>query len=254
MAAVQNQLGGRRVESVVLFGATEKHQALAAKIEEKIDADTELFDPFAELALGRELKKGLPDHPGRFAPLLGILLDELTEQPHAMDFLQPRRRPPPPSRRNLYTTAGLAVAVVVLLVVALGWWHRNSLKADIIRLNNEARLLDKKVQQADKHIEAAEAIGKWAEKEVVWLEELKWLAEKLPPPEELMLNQLELDRESGRMDMEGQARNVDTVKAMDRSLQDDSHQVIGEGGGASSASQRYAVRFERAVVLGKGNQ
>jgi Tfp pilus assembly PilM family ATPase len=254
MAAVQNQLGGRRVESVVLFGATEHHQSLAAQIEKKIDADTELFDPFAELTLGRELKKALPDNPGRFAPLLGMLLDELTEKPPAVDFLQPRRRPPPPSRRNLYTTVGLAVAVVVLLVVTLGWWHRNSLKADIVRLSNESALLDKEVKAADKHIEAAEAIGEWADKEVVWLEELKWLAEKLPPPQDAMLSQLEMDRESGRMDMEGLARNVDTIKGMDRALQDESHQVVGEGGGASSASQRYSVRFERAVILGERDQ
>jgi hypothetical protein len=256
MAAVQNQLGGRRVEAIVLCGATEKHKALAAQIQERVEAVTELFDPFGGLNLGRELRKGLPDYPGRFAPLLGMLIDELEAAPPAVDFLHPRKRPEPASRRNVYASVGLAVAVAVLLALVFGWIYGNSIKADIKRLTAESSRMEKDVKSADKKIEAAEAIEDWTRQEVIWLDELRWLSEKFPPAQDAMVVQLELSpsREGGRMEMEGLARNVDALKTMDQALHDEAHQVAGEGAGESRAHERYSARFDRAVILGKRDE
>ena len=54
-----------------------------------------------------------PEHAGRFAPLLGLLVDEVAESPHGIDFLHPRRRPAPPNatRRNVLIGATVAAAV-----------------------------------------------------------------------------------------------------------------------------------------------
>ena len=91
VAAAQNQLGGRRVASIALCGSGEKHTALADFLAEKFGTPTRLFDPFGGIRLAGALKKELPDHPGRFAPLLGALLDELDQTPHAIDFSIPAR-------------------------------------------------------------------------------------------------------------------------------------------------------------------
>jgi hypothetical protein len=52
----------------------------------------ELFDPFDELTLGPQLKSRRPEHVGRFAPLLGLLVDEAGGASHAIDFLHPRKK------------------------------------------------------------------------------------------------------------------------------------------------------------------
>jgi hypothetical protein len=67
-----------------------------------------------------------------------------------------------------------------------------------------------------------------------------------------MLTQLELtpSREGGKMEMEGLARDVDALNSIYRALQDDKHQVVGEGQGQSSTQQRYSARFDGAVILG----
>ncbi len=93
MAAVQNQLGGRKVEEIVLCGVGPQHDALAATIDSRLAIPATVFDPFGGLKLAEELQKSLPERPGRFAPLLGMLLDELGHQPHGVDFLHPRERP-----------------------------------------------------------------------------------------------------------------------------------------------------------------
>jgi hypothetical protein len=148
---------------------------------------------------------------------------------------------------------GLAGAAAVLLVLLFGWMHGNSIKADIKRLKNESNALEKKLPAATKMIEAAEAVEEWTREEVVWLDELRWFSERFPDAEEVMLTQLELnpsrDGRPGNMAMEGLARNVDSLKAMDRALQDDSHQVVGEGESQSGSRDRYSTRFERAVIL-----
>ena len=100
MAAVQNQLGGRKVESIVLCGRTAVHAELARAIETELGMPAELFDPFAGLELAPALQDSPPEHPGRFAPLLGMLLAELSQTGHAIDFLHPRRRAESPSRRR----------------------------------------------------------------------------------------------------------------------------------------------------------
>ena len=83
MAAVQNQLGGRKVEEIVLCGTGPQHAALAELIDSRLATPAEVFDPFAGLTLGEDLKRAMPERPGRFAPLLGMLLDELLHAPTA---------------------------------------------------------------------------------------------------------------------------------------------------------------------------
>ena len=96
MAAASNQLGGRRVQSIVLCGGQQAHIDLARSIETELGIHVELFDPFSGVKLGRALVDSPPQHPGRYAPLVGMLLAELKPSKHAVDFLHPRRRAPPP--------------------------------------------------------------------------------------------------------------------------------------------------------------
>ena len=68
------------------------------------------------MKLGRALVESPPEHPGRFAPLVGMLLAELKPAKHAVDFLHPRRRAAAADPRKKWMIAG-AVAAMLLL----GW-------------------------------------------------------------------------------------------------------------------------------------
>jgi Tfp pilus assembly protein PilN len=240
---------------MVLFGAGDPHQSLAERLQEQLGIPTELFDPFQGLTLGRELRKAPPDSAGRFAPLLGILLDELEERSHAIDFLHPRRRPEPPSRRNLYAAAGLAAAVVVLLALVFGWMHRSSINKDIQRLKAESNRLDREVAQATQKVAAAVAIEDWTSQETNWLDELRWLSDEFPSAEQAMVTKLELSgKKGGKIEFDGFALDVNALKKMDRSLDDESHQVVGQGAGEASSRERYSARFDRAVNLKRGER
>ncbi|MCA9268406.1 MAG: pilus assembly protein PilM, partial [Planctomycetales bacterium] len=91
MAAAQNQLNGRRVTQIVLCGGRAEKQQMVAALAERLDVDVVVFDPFAGVEHGEQLRAHPPAHPERFAPLLGLLLDEAQERRPAIDFVNPRR-------------------------------------------------------------------------------------------------------------------------------------------------------------------
>ncbi len=107
MAAVPNQLAGRRIESIVFCGTDPMHRELARAIETELGIHVELFDPFQSVQLGRGLAESPPENAGRFAALLGMSLAELRPSEHAVDFLHPRRRAEKPDPRKSGFLPGL---------------------------------------------------------------------------------------------------------------------------------------------------
>src|SRR5439155_3949304 len=101
MIAAQNQLGGRRVEEVVIFGDGQHHTTLKQLLEKELSLPVQLLDPFERVEWAdARVKK--PEFPGTFAPLLGMMLDEATAVAPVIDFLHPRKKKPPPNLRRQY--------------------------------------------------------------------------------------------------------------------------------------------------------
>ena len=80
MIAAQNQLGGRRVEEVVIFGDGQHHSTLKSLLEKELQLTVRLIDPFEKIECTAEAKAARPEFPGTFAPLLGMLLDEADDE------------------------------------------------------------------------------------------------------------------------------------------------------------------------------
>jgi len=252
MAAVQNQLGGRAVESIVLCGTGDMQAALARAIEQATAVPTELFDPFAGLEIGGELRRDFPDRPWRFAPLLGILLDELDETPQAIDFLHPRRRPAPPDRRKQYLAAGVAAAVLVLGYLGYNWWQAGQLRSQIAELAQRSRLLEQPAVQADKTAQVAAELNKWADDEVIWLDEIRELCEDLPPAQDIMLLQLTLGgtgAHGGEIKLEGVARSPESIDKLEAGLRDAAHRVEGKGRSLDTQHKNYPWRFTSLIYV-----
>ena len=74
IAAASNQLHGRRVERVILCGEGSDQAAIKALVETELSLEVELFNPFDEISVKTELQSARPPHAGRFAPLIGMLL------------------------------------------------------------------------------------------------------------------------------------------------------------------------------------
>lgn len=251
MMAAQNQLGGGRANHLVLCGHTPAHQVLGQTLQERLDLRTTCFDPFSYFELGPELTGSLPDYPGRYAPLLGVLADELEKVSPAVDFLHPHRRPEPPSQRHRYVLLGAGVGLIVLLGITYGWLQLQELDSQMEQLRNRQAVLDRELKQATEVRKLADAVQSWSAGHVHWLEELRRLNEKIPPAQEVMLSKLTMaaGARGGEINLEGFADRSESIEKLEQALDDQQHRVISKGKAEDDSQKPYKLRFGTTVAI-----
>ena len=182
MIAAQNQLGGRRVEEVVIFGDGLHHSAIKQLLEKELSLTVKLVDPFdyVEWAEGSRARK--PEYPGTFAPLLGMLQCEASEAAQPIDFLHPRKKPALPNQNRVLIAAGAAIAATLLLGLGTMLWQLRSLDDRISTLQKQRTAQEKLAKQGAKPREDAARLDKFASADVTWLDELRFLSERFPAP------------------------------------------------------------------------
>jgi Tfp pilus assembly PilM family ATPase len=269
MAALQNQSGGRKVESIVLCGWGQAHAALARAIEDDLGTPTTLFDPFVGLTLGRDVQNAPPEHVGRFAPVLGMLLAELEHSGHAFDFLNPRRPVPPPNQRKRLILAGVAAAVLLVGWLLYARIQHYRLASQVAELERQSKALDDAAARAAKVNATAAAITKVFDGETVWLDQLRALSRDLPPQEDAMLEQLTFaptppkssasaagsaraassSPDAGKMHMTGLIKRSETIEAMRQGLGSHRGNVVVVRGPEDRSVRVYSWRFDASASV-----
>jgi hypothetical protein len=231
MIAAQNQLGGRRVEEVVLFGDSQHHVALKQLLEKELSLTVRLVDPFEQVEWG-DTNARKPEYPGTFAPLLGMMRDEAAGSPPVIDFLHPRKKPAPPDRRRKYGLIAAAVAAVLLIGFGFMQWQMWALDSQIGQLRTVRNKQEKASKDSVKPVKDAGALDAFTAGDVTWLDELTRLAERLPPPEAAQLTELTAQvqpKGGGQIKFTGHVDTSARVAELEDSLRDKQHSVSGKG-------------------------
>ncbi len=251
IAAAHNQLGGQRVARVVICGEPARLATIQPQLEEQLSIPVEPFDPFSVVALDGALQTELPDHPGRFAPLLGMLLDEAAQDRHDIDFLNPRRRPRAPSRRRQYALVGATLGALLLAGVFFVWQRQNAADQEIKMLQKDVQDLTKLVEQSRKIQAKTEEIDNFVRGDVTWLDELKTLSEKLPPSNEILVTRLRampMMDGGGQLLLDGYANESADIGEMVHRLKDDRREARSKGGYQNKQRTDYPWRFDNVTV------
>ena len=250
--AAQNQLGGRPVEQVVIFGDSKHHAAVKAILERELSIEVQLFDPLASIEVSAEVRDKLPEFPGTFAPLLGMLLDEAASESHAIDFLHPRERPKAPDRRRQYAIAGAAAGALALMIVGwiwLGLWGQSS---EIKRLTAERDKLTKLAKQGERSRTHAAKLEEFLAADINWLDKLHTLSERFPPAEKARVDDLYatgLVAGGGRATIQGYADDDSTIFEMEASVRDPEHSIQGSGGKFDAEASTLPWRFKEVITV-----
>lgn len=252
MIAAQNQLGGRRVEEVIIFGDGAHHSVLKQLLEKELSLEVRLVDPLERVEWA-DTRVARPELPGTFAPLMGLLADEAASRAPAIDFLHPRRRPEPPNQRRKLVIAAAALAAVLL--VGFGWlqWQLWALDAEITRLTIERDSQDKLAKQSAEPTRNAAKLDEFAAREAVWLDELAYLARRLPPPEAVIVTELAARQTKAgpEITLSGYADSANRVAELEDNLRDERHSVSGKGTTQDLRRQQMPWTFEETVTIGK---
>ncbi|MEX2174380.1 MAG: hypothetical protein WD872_08460 [Pirellulaceae bacterium] len=252
--AAQNQLGGRRVEEVVIFGDGLHHSSVKQVLEKELGLSVKLVDPFdrVEWAEGTKAKK--PDYPGTFAPLLGMLLDEAAGPAHAIDFLQPRRKPAAPNRRRTLIAVGSAAAAVLLLGFAFMQWQLWSLDSQITRLTGERNDQQKLAKASAKPRADAEKLAQFSRGDITWLDELARLSQRFPPAEAARIEDFSASYETrggggGKITLGGVADQPQTIRNIEQQISDERHTVTPGGTQIDPEAGPLKWRYKEIVSI-----
>lgn len=252
MIAAQNQLGGRKVEEVVIFGDGQHHSALKQLLEKELTIQVRLVDPLERIELGGEAKANPPEFPGTFAPLFGMLLDEAAGRAPVIDFLHPRKKPAPPNRRRLQVLVGSAVAAVLLLGFGLIQMQLWSLDAEIDQLKETRTAQEKLAKSSVKPIKDAKALGQFADGDITWLDELSRTSLKFPGPQAARVEEFQaayVPKSGARMKLSGVAAGYANIREIEDALRDKQHRISGKGGAEDPQLKELKWRFDEDIEI-----
>lgn len=252
IAASQNQVAGNRVTSIYIFGSEAEQQLLAEAVRRELGLQVVVVDPLAVSGVSTPAGAQLPAGIGRFAPLIGALLDESKSRRHEIDFLAPRKRPEAPNRNRLYTLIGTTVGIAMLAVMGAVYWQLSGLSAEIARLEDEGRKHDKAIKSAKTVVEHAALLDEYAAGQVVWLDELKELSLELPPADQIIVHDLIGDVSNAgdsRLVVGGAAHESEHIAQLEAKLRDERHRVSGSGRTEVPEEKRYPWTFRETITV-----
>jgi Tfp pilus assembly PilM family ATPase len=249
LMVVQNQTGGDPIGRICILGDAQTHHDLVGKITEQLALEPQLIEPFRAV----EPRAGIvPENSGRYAALLGMLLDEAEKRPPSVDFLHPRRKPLPTSRRRLAAAGAALVAVVLLAVGYTVWEEFDALDAQRQQLADRRSRLEQLVKRAAKQQLVVQAVRDWKSSDVVLLDELRDLSVRLPKARDMVV--LRFSKAPSRsgwcnFNLQGLVRDPLVVSRMERNLRDQFHEIRSPRLQGLRQDEYYTWRFESSITV-----
>ncbi|MFH1919125.1 MAG: hypothetical protein ABIP48_04440 [Planctomycetota bacterium] len=246
-AAPQSHLRGETVECIYIFGRSDDHRDLIEQIRGELLLPARVFDPFEALRVPEERT---PEDCGRFAPLLGMLLDEAAGS-HAVDFLHPRKMPQPVNRVRIAATCAGVLAVAILGVAYNTWSTWSEINGENQVLAERVRDLKETGKKAAQRQKLIDAVSQWQARDVIWLDELRDLSLRFPSTRDVVVSRMLLSssQSSGSISVEGLLRSPDVLVKLENQVRDPYRRVRSKRVQQQKAEKDYAWVFETSLSV-----
>lgn len=216
--------------------------ALAELIAEPVS----LLDPLDRVQSRAELPG-----PSRYANLLGVAM-AWNRGGLPLNFLSPRRAPAPAGPWRKLVLAGAAVAVLLMFFGARIVQERAE---QLLAIEDRQQKLKQIVQRADKSRELqalAAAVSDWRRDDISWIDELRTLAERLPPPDEALVRKMSLSidaQRNGVIDLSVQVSRPEVVTQLEDALRAGNRSVSSKRVSESDEKSKLPWGFDTRVVF-----
>ncbi|TVQ01533.1 MAG: hypothetical protein EA381_05150 [Planctomycetaceae bacterium] len=250
---------------VIIWGQAKTHESEAQSLRETLRCEVATLDPLSLVTLDwRGNKSGgrndaTAEHTGRFAPLIGLMAADAAaeaiggQSPLLIDFLNPRKTVEVQRDDRLWIGAGAGALAVALLLAFLAWSSLSSKTAQIEERRAQLAELRPAVTQAETGLARTEQIDQFLDGNVIWLDQLQRLAERMPPSERAILKNMSgglLAREGGsRLTLQAAAKLPVVVDQMETALRDEDHSVSGTGANDLGDKNEYRWGFTQSVTV-----
>jgi Tfp pilus assembly PilM family ATPase len=250
LVAYQNLPGGQRVDELVVCGAPQPGDDLAAALQAEFALPLVWLDPWSEADASFDTEP--PAERGRFVALVGLLRDEADGRRPAIDFLNPRRaRRAAPAGQRRGILIGALAAVVLAVLAGWTWSRRAELRAEIRDLKRHSGELDTTLKRAAKKQAVVQAVDQWQRGDRVWLDELTELSARFPKRRDAVVTRLSLSKtpEGAKVDLEGLVRDPGIVGKLEQSLRDANRQVQSRSVQEDAQERSKVWQFETSITV-----
>jgi len=241
------------LERVVLWGRAAVHSQDVEMLVEATDSKVEVLDPFSLVDVDRNTKGNMPEHVGRLAPLVGLLVADETGADRLLDFLNPRKRVEvveSPYRKYLIAAVPVAVAALVAFFI---YRQLGALDGQIEGLKMANNDKQKGVKAADVSIARTELVDKYLDGDVNWLNEIRRLASKVPESDKLIVRSVSAVSDSrnggGTMTIEGAVTKPAVIEEFEGAIRDEFRTVQGDGASELRTSDQYRWSFTETIKI-----
>lgn len=181
------------IQKIVLFGSAQEWkpyiELLNAVYEEGEQAPVEIVNPFT---LSNVRCEEPPIGASRFAPLLGMLLNEQRQRRPSIDFLRPKEKPKP------INTARYAVFAAVLLAICVYGLHimnqrvLDAMRKDVAALQEKYSTTSAMYAQLQPPYGVLSIAKAWESGCSNWLDELREISLLFPASQDLVVTEMTL--------------------------------------------------------------
>ena len=240
------------VECVYVVGRPAEQDPLAAAVRAQTGLEVKVFDPVAAVDVEERL---LGEHSERFAPLLGMLLDEARGTRHAVDFANPRRVARRSNRKRTLLLAGFAAFVAVMLGLDSIWNTLADADAQNQKLEKELAQLKKVVKEANDRSKIADGVSDWLAGDVNWLDELRDLSIRFPTARDMIVLRVNMASTpragGGELAMQGVVRDPQVVAHMETTVRDKYHELSSKRVQERVREKTYSWHFETQIAVSR---
>ena len=176
LASSRKMLDQKKVSNIVMFGLAKENKPLEGNLNSHLGLEMEFVNPLTHVKAASGLRQ--PQSIERYAALLGSLKQHASNDPHVIDFINPRR--PVVVKKDYskwYLYGGLALAAMLFAMICC-WWVLRGQSQENDRLQERLTKLKAKNDGLNGDPKAEQVVGeiaqvdKWKQAEVNWLEEL----------------------------------------------------------------------------------
>ncbi len=207
---------GAGIDHVVIGGDMGVEEALADALQKKLSVTTQLYNPAT--SFGWEPDEGTA--AAAFASALGLVLSHASGSSLHFDFLHPKRTESHTRRRLRMAPA--AAAIALLFVSAAGIVIARTTKPDrdeLARIEQSIQELEANKDEHKKFQDVVQQVRQFDGKQLVWVDVLYDVIQLMPPKEEWLITNLDLNQKERRIVLKTKSKNRETplnfAKALD---------------------------------------
>ena len=231
--AAASYINNQGVSKILLIAAPDLAERVEGAVAQGTGASVAIIDPASILPASLPERHEIAHRSAnRLAAIAGVLLNPTPDKREIIDLKNCKRREPKKARKREAILAAAAAGVLALGSVAWWWSTHASLDDQILLAQAEEKQKKELIDANGKLIKHREDVDRFLNGSVNWLDEIAYIAAKVPPADQVVLSNPIFDvlpDNSGRITVVVDSRDAQAISRMEIDLSDERHSVTGSG-------------------------